>query len=888
MRLTAGTRLGRYDILDRIGTGGMGEVYRARDTRLDKTVAIKIVASGFIDDPTAGPRFEQERKLTGALEHPHICRLLDAGHEDGVTYLAMEYLDGEPLSDRLSRGGIPMREALGYAIELAEALSYAHSRGVIHRDLKPANVYITATGVKVLDFGLAKLRPGPPASPPQDDTAPLLKTTPGTFIGTALYTAPERLDGAEADERTDTFSFGLVLYEMLAGRPAFHGKSMASVIAAVMTADPPPLAQCEDGNEELEWLIRKCLAKAPEDRWQSMRDVAAVLRRLAGHRATARQESAHRPSPAVAAALAVILVTGVAVWGRFAPDEAATRTPTVFRVDPPTDGGFTPTANSVQSPMLALSPDGAALAFVAAGPDGTSQIWIRWFDDLAARPLPGTDGAVFPFWAPNGKSLGFFSRGALKRIDVAGGPPRVLAAAPDACGGAWSAAGVILFAPRVDGGLQRVSAEGGEVAQETRPDAVLGQTSHRWPRFIGDSSQYLYFARATGQEKSEGVYLGSLESGTHRLLARSSFGGEFLPPNRLLYISDGSLLAQPFDIVEGRVSGDPVLVAKRVGGSSNFYPAFSVAPTGVLAYATMGSPSDLTWFSRSGERLATIGPGGAFVDFRLSPDDQHVAAAETDPRTGHPDLYLLDVKRGTRERLTSSRVSDGTPAWSPDGQELLFRSNRETVHDLYRRAVFGTTPERPFLRSGSAKYPTSWSRHGGTVLFHALAEETGWDVWMVPADASTPAKPFVQTRFNEAQAQMSPDGLWVAYASDEDSSFEVYVQQVTRGGRRSRISVAGGSDPHWNADGTELFYVAADRWLTSVRLPSGGDRRPGAPQRLFEMPNVPVLPPYTSLYDVASDANRFLVRVPREDPRTAPLTVVVNWNPSAQGSGRVQ
>jgi Tol biopolymer transport system component len=883
VRLNEGTRIGRYEILERIGTGGMGEVYRARDTRLDKVVAIKIIASEYADDPEARPRFDRERKLTATLEHPHICHLLDAGHEGGITYFAMEYLKGEPLSDRLARGRIPPREALGYAIEIAEALSYAHSRGVIHRDLKPANVYLTATGVKLLDFGLAKLRPGRPAAGPAGDTAPLIKTTPGTLIGTALYMAPERLEGAEADERTDTFSFGLVLYEMLAGRPAFQGKSMASVIAAVMTAEPPPLPPSRDGNEELEWIVRKCLAKPLDERWQSMRDVATVLRRLAGRGAAARRarrEPTARGALAAVAMLAVVVPASVGVWGRFSPAERAAARQVVFRVEPPADGGFRPTANSVQSPMLALSPDGSALAYVASGPDGPAQVWVRYFDDLQPRALRGTEDAMFPFWSPDGRSIGFFADGSLKRVDLTGGPARVLAAAPAPCGGAWSASGIILFAPRVDSGLLRVSEDGGEVVAATRPDSSLGHMSHRWPRFIGDGSQYVYFARS-GDQETAGLYLASLDGGAAKLLMKSRFGGEYLPPDRILTVSDGSLLAQPFDRIAGRVSGDPVLLADGIATSTNHYPAFSVSATGALAYASVARASELTWFDRRGQRLSSVAGEGAFVDFRLSPDNRYVAVAEVDQRTGHPDLYLRDLERGTRDRLTSTRVSEGTPTWSPDGLELLFRSNRGTVHDLYRRAAFATEPERPFLQSEWAKYPTSWSRDGRTILFHSLSETTGWDIWAVSADEPGPAAPVIHTRLNEAQAQLSPDGRFVAYTAEENALFDVHLQRFTPGGRRWRISIAGGSDPRWNPDGSELFYVAADRWLMSVRMMGRGQIQPPAPQRLFKMPEVAVLPPYTSLYDVAADGGRFLVRVPREDLRTLPLTIVLNAGPSS-------
>jgi Tol biopolymer transport system component len=871
VRVDVGHRIGRYEIVERIGSGGMGEVYRARDTLLDKTVAIKIIASDFVDDPAAGPRFERERTLSAALEHPHVCRLLDAGQDCGVSYLAMEYLDGESLARRLARGSIRRREALGYAIELADALSYAHSRGVIHRDLKPANVHLSSTGIKVLDFGLAKLRPVTPAANPQADTA-RLQTTPGTLIGTALYMPPERLAGMEADHRSDVFSFGLVVYEMLAGRRAFHGDSMASLIADIMTADPPRLQLSEEPYEEFEWVIRRCLEKKPDDRWQSMHDVALILRRLGRGEAAPRRQAISRRALAGAAIAAAMVFAGIAVWlPSRGPVDA---TPLTFNVEPPPGGGFTPTANSVQSPMLAASPDGSSLAYVASGPDGAPQVWVRRFASVPAQPLRGTDDAMFPFWSPDSQSLGFFSRGELKRIDLAGGPPRSLAPAPAPCGGAWSASGVIVFAPLVTGGLKQVPAQGGDVTAASSVDPSLGHTSHRWPRFVGSGSSYLFFARG-GQRAGEGIYLGSLEGGSPKLVVRSGFAGEFVPPNQLVYLSDGSLVAQTFDDSTGRISGDPVLLAENVGWSSNYYPAFSVSATGALAYASAAHASELTWFDRSGQTLGKIGGPAAFVDFRLSPDNQHVAVAQTDPRTGRPDLYVFDLKKSTSDRLTSEPASDGTPTWSPDGRALLFRSNREAVHDLYLRGVFDMMPERPFLKSDAAKYPTSWS-HDGTILFHSPGVSTGWDVWEAAADGSRQPKPVIQTRFNEAQAQLSPDGRWIAYAADEGSSVDVYVQRFPLDGRRWRISLAGGSDPRWNANGSELLFLSADQWLTSVGVRSHAELQVLPPKRLFKLAAPAVQAPYTSLYDVTSDGTKLLVRVPREDLRSVPLTVVLN------------
>jgi Tol biopolymer transport system component len=871
--LQPGIRLGRYEVLGRVGVGGMGEVYRAHDSRLDRTVALKTIGSSFAHDPTAAPRFERERMLTAALEHPHVCRLLDADHEDGISYLAMEYLSGETLAARVARGPIPASEAVEYAIEITDALAYAHERRVIHRDLKPSNVFLTRAGVKVLDFGLATLcRPGTTAATAQEETERLNHTSPGTLIGSALYMAPERLEGAEADERSDIFSFGMVLYEMLAGQPPFHATTAAGVIAAIIAREAPPFAETLAIDAELDWLVRRCLMKLPADRWQSMRDINAVLKRHARRGAVPANHDPRRPHLAIATALMTVAAAGVVGWPRVLPSNAPAAPTVAFRVEPPPRGAFTPTANSVQAPMLALSPDGAALAFVGSGADGTSQIWLRRFDSVTPRALPGTTDAMFPFWSPDSRSVAFFSRGLLKRVDLAGGPPRTLAAAPDACGGAWSPSGVILFAPQVHGGLMHVSAQGGPVTEQTRPDEARGETSHRWPRFIGDGSRFVYFARST-EARDEGIYLATLAKGDARLLVSTSRAGEVGPPNRLLFLSDGTLLARSLDVESGRLQGETVVIADRVGGSSNFYPAFSASATGVVAFAGGASTSELLWFDRSGQHISTAAREAGYVDFRISPDNKYVAVAEIDPRTDHPDLYLLDIARATRERLTSARVTEATPTWSPDSRELLFRSNRGTVHDVYRRDVFNTAPESLFLKSAAAKYPTSWFRR--RVLFHTLADDGQWDVWVTAADGSAAPRPLLQSRFIEAQAQFSPDGEWIAYAAEETPSrFEVYVQHARMAGRRWRISVFGGSDPHWNPGAPELFYVAADGWLTSVAVAATGE--PGRAARLFRMPDIPLVAPYLSAYDVARDGRHFLVRVPVEDVRTRPVTVLMN------------
>jgi Tol biopolymer transport system component len=883
VRLQPGSTIGRYEVIERIGAGGMGEVYRARDTHLDRTVALKIIAASFAQDPTSQPRFERERRVAASLEHPHVCRLLDAGHESGVEYLAMEYLQGESLASRLTRGPLPLVVAIGYAIEIASALNYAHRLGVVHRDLKPANVYLTPGGAKVLDFGLSKLRQADAGRTPlQADTAPLAPaaTQVGTIVGSAPYMAPERLEGREADHRTDVWGFGLILYEMCTGRRTFEASSPAALIAAILSGETPSMNLVGPKSDDVEWIVQKCLQKNPDDRWQAMGDVEVLLKRIvAGHGfpRAARRSRVPRVAVGIAAIACVVAAVGgaLSLVGRDRPRSASA----AFAIPPPNGGTFTPTEGSVQSAQLALSPDGQSLAFVAAGADGVSQIWIRHLDSLHPTPVAGTAGATYPFWSPDSRALGFFARGLLRRIDLSGGPARTIAAAPNGRGGAWNTDGVILFAPETTGGIHRVSSNGGETTPQTRVDRSRGQTSHRWPLFLPDGRQFLFFARSEN-ETDEGIYLASLDRDGATLVTNSSVGAAYLPPREMvLFESDGALLARVFDPQQGRLTGDPVVVIDAVAGSSNFYGAFSASTTGVIAYGSPAVTSDIVWFDRRGQRLATAVTAGQYVDFHLSPDSQSLALAAIDRDTGRSDLYLLDLARGTRLRLTSARATDATPIWSPDGGRLVFRSNRERVHDLYARDLRGTKPETLLLSTGQAKYPTSWAPDGRSIVYHTRDNTTRWDIMMSGADGSAP-RPLVRSPFNEMQAQLSPDGQWLAYTSDESSRPEVYVRSLSGTGPRLQMSVNGGSDPKWRRDGSELFYVAADGRLMSVALRTrGAALEPSAPQALFHVPDMLVSPPYTSPYDVTSDGSRFLVRVAVEQVRSMPLTVLLGWSP---------
>jgi eukaryotic-like serine/threonine-protein kinase len=883
-RLQPGSVLGRYEVIARVGVGGMGEVYRARDPLLDRMVALKTIAAKAILDSASQPRFEQERRIAASLDHPHICRLLDAGHDHGLDYFAMEFLEGESLASQLERGALPVHTALGYAIEIAGALQHAHGHGIIHRDLKPANVFLTPTGAKVLDFGLAKLhhRDHHPTEH-EGDVAALAATHPGTILGSAPYMSPERLQWREGDERSDIFAFGLVFYEMLTGRRAFGGTSAAALIAAIISAEHAPMRLPGAKGDEIEWVVGKCLAKNPNDRWQSSGDLEIVLKRIAGRGLRAVEPARRRPLAAVAVivSLLVALLVGMAInpRARNAPPAGG---PTAFTVPPPEGGSFTPTEGSIQTAQLALAPDGQTLAFVAAASDGVSELWLRPFDSLLPRPVPGTAGASYPFWSPDGRSIGFFTPGLLRRIDLGGGPARTIASAANGRGATWSRDGVILFAPSTLDVIHRVAASGGAVTEETRMDPSRADNSHRWPFFLPDGRRYLYFARSVA-DAHEGIYLGSLDSAASTLVVNSGHGGIFVPPHWVLSIAGETLVARAIDHATGQATGDPVPIAERVGGSSNFYAAISAsAVSGSIAYASPVLTSGTAWVDRAGKRLGVPIPAGHHVDFQMSPDARALAVATLDPHTGGSDVYVVDLARGTRTRLTSTRATDASPVWSPDGVRLIFRSNRAGVHDLYIRDAHGPAPERVFLRSASAKYPTSWSPDGRFVVFHTRDNETGWDVMLAAADRSAPPRPIVRSAFNEMQGQFSPDGAWLAYSSDESSRTDVYAQSLTPGGPRVQVSMNGGSDPKWRGDGNEVYYIAADGQLTAVSFrPRGATAQPTSPQRLFAMPTPRVSAPYTSAYNVAPDGQRFLVPVPGAPARSRPIIVLLNQLPQS-------
>ena len=880
MTLAPGQRLGPYEILAFVAAGGMGEVYRARDTRLGRSVAVKVVGPALANHAEARRRFEYEARLAAQLDHPRIGAVYDVGRYGEADYFVMEFIEANSLARRLAAGPLPMRELIGVTIEIASALAYAHARGVLHRDLQPGNILLTTTGVKVVDFGLGTLRQGdrPSERLAALETAPPPEPEAHVVTGTPGFVPPERLQGLPADHRADIFAFGAVLYEMASGRRAFDGASPADVNAAILTADPPPLPDTAAGMEDVEWIVRRCLRKRPDDRWQSMADIEAVLRHVAGVHLRSRAHAVGRPrrprsALGVAAIAAVALGVAALLSFRAFGDGAARASLVALTIPAPPGLGFTPTEGSVQSPQFAVSPDGRSIAFVASGSDGVPQIWIRPIDSTDVRPVPGTARATYPFWSPSNRSIGFFADGDVKRVDLDGGPPRVIASAPNGRGGAWSAGDVILFAADAADVIRRVTASGEVVAQTAFSKA---DTSHRWPQFLPDGRHFVYFARSA-DDRASVIRLASLDTGEDRVVVRSGVGA-VNAGGYLLYVEDDALLAAQLDVGRARVIGDPVPIVDHVATSSNFYGAFSAAAQGgVIAYATKASAGELLWVGRDGRRLATVARG-AFVDFRLSPDQRSLAVAAVEPRSGRADLRLLDLVRGTDVRLTTSPATDASPVFSPDGSRLVFRSNRERIHDLYLRPA-GEGEDRIWLKSDTAKAPTDWTRDSGLIVYHAKDERTHHDIWAAPVDHPDQAQPLVRTDFDDVQGQVSPSGRWLAYVSNQSSQFEVYVQPLHGPGRRWQISSGGGSDPKWRADEREIFYIARDGRLMAVDLGARGEMEPGTPHALFPLHDVAVVAPFPSAFDVQPDGQRFLVREPIEVLQTLPLTVLVNWSP---------
>jgi eukaryotic-like serine/threonine-protein kinase len=877
----SGTKLGPYEIIAPIGAGGMGEVYRAHDTRLGRDVAIKVLPSSFSADPDRLHRFEQEACATGALNHPNILIVHDVGTNDGSPYVVSELLEGETLRQRMGGTALPQRKAIDYGLQVAHGLAAAHEKGIVHRDLKPENLFITKDGrVKILDFGLAKLT-GAADSDLSQTSIPTRRvdTDPGKVLGTVGYMSPEQVKGRPVDHRSDIFSFGAILYEMLSGRRAFHGESAAETMSAVLKEDPPDLLETNQRiSPALERLVHHCLEKNPEERFHAASDLAFGIEALSGSTPTSSQTMA-RPTLAsrwmkrselawAVAAIAVVAALGFAIlyFRRPAPSEAeATR----FYVFPPEKTNF-------QGGAEFISPDGRRLIFSAVGANGTRSLWIRPLDSLDAQLMPGTEDAIQPFWSPDGRSVGFFAGGKLKKLDVSGGPAQTLAVVATNRGGAWNREGVIVFGANVAGPLYRMAAAGGPSTPVTTLDATRNQTLHCWPHFLPDGRHFLYLARSAQPENSA-IYVGSLDSNDSKFLVNSDSSPAYAQPGYLLFLRQRTLMAQPFDARKLQLAGEPFPIAEQVGfNSATGRGFFAVSENGVLVYrSNIFTDTQLAWLDRTGKQIARIGTAGQINGLALSQDDKRVAVSRLDAQAGTSDIWVLEQTRETR--FTFDPAIDAIPIWSPDGSRIAFNSSRSGVLDLYLKPSSGAGSEELLFKSSNPKGPEDWSSDGRFLLYYELDPKTNADLWVLPLLGDQKPIPFLQTPFTEVQGKFSPDGRWIAYSSNESGTFQIYVQSFPPSGGKWMVSTNGGTQPRWRHDGKELFYLGPDRKLMVVNVKEDANKfEAGNPQALFEM-RVFIGFVTTSSYQVTRDGQRFLVNTPVEESASSPLTVVLNW-----------
>ena len=882
MTLSTGSRLGPYEILSAVGAGGMGEVYKARDTRLDRTVAIKILPASLSENPAFRQRFEREAKAISQLSHPHICTVHDVGNQDGVEYLVMEFLEGETLAERIARGPLPADQVLRYGVEISDALEKAHLQGIVHRDLKPANVMLPKSGLKLVDFGLAKLDLPAPGSvvsslsglPTQ---AEIGRTAAGMIVGTFHYMAPEQVEGGEADGRTDIFALGLLLYEMATGKKAFSGKSPASLMGAILHSEPPSISSSQPMTPPaLDRLVRTCLAKDPADRFQTAHDVKLQLQWIAeGSSAAgvaapvaARRRNREKlawaliPGAALAAAAATVLVMRL-----------SSEPPRIIQSSllPPEKSSF-----AFEFGPMALSPDGRRVAFVATS-SGVNRLWVQPLSGVSAEPLAGTEGASNPFWSPDSRFLGFFANRQLKKIEASGGPPQNLADAPLGRGGSWNREGVILFVPNSRSPVHRVSAAGGEVSPVTKLDAAASENSHRWPAFLPDGRRFLYLSQNsldTGEKN--GIYAGSLDGGERKLLINANTNVAYIPPGHLLFYRERALLARPFDAKSLRFTEEAFPVAGDVQYFATFAQAvFSASGPGLLAYQTgSGGHTQLTWLDRAGRPAGTVGAPGHLSTPRLSNDGRRVAVRILDPQAVG-DIWIYDLERSTRTRFTFDPSDDFGPLWSRDDSRVFFSSARKSPGDIYQRDSAGTGKEEPLLSSNAFEMAQDWSPDGRVLLFQVddPRKPTQMDLWIYSA-ADGKATPFLQTTSNEILGRFSPDGRWIAYVSNESGKEEVYVVPFPGPGGKWQISTAGGRAPVWTRGGREIVYQAPGDEMMAVEVRAAPPFQAGIPKALFK---TNLRPPPGAQFDVTPDGERFLVNLRPGDQGSDPMTLVQNW-----------
>jgi Tol biopolymer transport system component len=885
MALQPGTRLGPYQVESAIGAGGMGEVYKATDTRLNRTVALKVLPPHFADDPDMRQRFEREAQTIAGLNHPHICTLHDVGEQDGTRFIVMEYVEGETLADRLTRGPLPIDEALQVAGEIVDALDRAHQQGVVHRDLKPANIMLARSGAtrqglsqtKLLDFGLAKWAATDQAGLSSTQPTRMDVTAQGTILGTLQYMAPEQVEGKEADARTDVFAFGAVLYEMLTGKKAFEGKSQASLIGAIMKAEPRPLSHTQPLTPApLEHIVERCLVKDPEERWQDAHSVKLKLQWIVRARsgaATAVEAPRRRwldvaVMTTIAVLLAAVSVPAYLYWRGAAEPEAVQ---------------FRHTISGLSEADFAVSPDGRTMAFVAK-PDasGAASLYIRPVGAVASVKLAGTDNATQPFWSPDNLFIAYVSGGnKLKKVPASGGASQDVCDAPDASGGAWSPTqgGTIVFgSPK---GLFTISAEGGKAAPLT--ELAQGETGHLWPSFLPDGRHVVYLAWSE-DAATRALFVGTLDSKERTRLAAmesnpiyAASAASGAAPGYLFFHRTTTLFAQPFDAKGLRFTGDPVHVADEVSSSKNGHGNFSVSQNGVLLYfqgvgaaSTTGrgrtGQEQFGWVDRTGGRGGGALDAGSYGDMDLSPDGKLIAITKQEAGAPTADIWVIDWEKVVPHRVTSDAGDAVDPVWSPDGVRIAFTSWRKGNADVYVKNANGVGEETPLLESPANESVEDWSRDGKYIAFE-FGKDDFQDIYALPLDGIKPGKPFpvVQGHYQKNEPQFSKDGKWLAYTSDENEpgKFQVYVISFPAGDLKQQVSTEGGGQPRWDWNGKKLYYRTLDNRYMELDLKLGAKIEASSPRVAGASPTtVPSSgDPTRHMWSVGADG-RFLLRVP--------------------------
>ena len=869
--MSAGARFGNYEIIGPLGAGGMGEVYRARDSNLKREVAIKVLPQTFSHNAERIARLRREAEVLASLNHSHIAAIYDLVEIDALPVLVLELVEGETLADRIGRGPIPCQEALTIARQIAEALEAAHDKGIIHRDLKPANIKITSDGhVKVLDFGLAKMHSEAGSNLPLSDVSTVMATTPGMIIGTVAYMSPEQANGGEASRASDMWAFGCVLYEMLTGRRAFEGATASEVLANVLKTEPDTHRLPAETPERIRRLLRRSLQKDQKLRVRDMRDARLEIDDVQSGRAdngggtNVRGGRLERLAWASALAL-VAAIAGLFGVRAFRPAPAAPEVRLEINT-PPTRGA-----------SLAVSPDGSTVVFAGTS-DGQSMLFLRSLDSPVARPLAGTERGSVPFWSPDGRSIGFFADAKLKRMDIVGGSPRTLAPGGVPLGGAWNSDGTIIFNNSPAGTILRMSADGGEYKAATRL-ASAEQRGHAFPKFLPDGRHFLFFA--IGSPESRGVYIGQLDDLKVTRLLPADGPAVYTATGHLLFVRERKLWAQGFAPDRLELTGEPFPIAESVTGGTGI----SASPAGTIAYRTPPAASgqrQFVWVDRSGrEGRKIVYPDTAALGPSLSSDGRRIAVYKE--KDGNMDIWSYETGRQAWDRITFDPGDDIYPLWSHDGASILFGAVRglQGVVDLYRRDLGAPQGKEELVLSTSLnKFPTDWSRDGRFLLYDEYDPKLGADVWGLPLDKDRKPFPIVRTESNEGQGQFSPDGQWIAYQSDKTGRPEIYLRPFPGPGDDVRASIDGGAQARWNPNGQELFYIGADDRLMAVPIKFSKTIEPGVPRGLFATTvGSTVTLAYRQQYLVSTDGQSFVMNSAVAEGTASPITVILNWKP---------